>query len=42
MAEAFYLPSGPDRFRATELTQGPWGLGLQHAGPAAALLGRAV
>src|SRR4029453_19151906 len=42
MAEAFYLPSGPDRFRATELTQGPWGPGLQPAGPAAALLGRAV
>src|SRR4029450_4477053 len=42
MAEAFYLRSGPDRFRATELTQGPWGPGLQHAGPAAALLGRAV
>jgi hypothetical protein len=42
MAEAFYLPSGPNRFRATELTQGPWGHGLQHAGPAAALLGRAV
>ena len=42
MSEAFYLPSGPDRFRATELTQGPWGSGLQHAGPPAALLGRAV
>ena len=42
MPEAFYLPSGPDRFRATELTQGPWGSGLQHAGPPAALLGRAV
>jgi len=42
MPEAFYLPSGPDRFRATELTQGPWEVGLQHAGPPAALLGRAV
>jgi hypothetical protein len=40
--DAFFLPLGPDRFRATELTQGPWGPGLQHAGPAAALLGRAV
>src|SRR5918998_2849275 len=42
MPEAFYLPSGPDRFRATELTRGPWEPGLQHAGPPAALLGRAV
>ncbi len=42
MPEAFYLPSGPDRFRATELTRGPWGPDLQHAGPPAALLGRAV
>jgi Thioesterase-like superfamily len=42
MAEAFYLPSGPGRFRATELTRGPWDPGMQHAGPPAALLGRAV
>jgi Acyl-CoA thioesterase C-terminal domain/Acyl-CoA thioesterase N-terminal domain len=42
MADAFFLPTGPGRFLATELTQGPWGPGLQHAGPAAALLGRAV
>ena len=42
MPEAFFLPSGPDRFRATELTRGPWDPGLQHAGPPAALLGRAV
>jgi Acyl-CoA thioesterase C-terminal domain/Acyl-CoA thioesterase N-terminal domain len=42
MPEAFYLPSGPDRFLATELTRGPWEPGLQHAGPPAALLGRAV
>jgi Thioesterase-like superfamily len=42
MPEAFYLPSGTDRFRATELTRGPWDPGLQHAGPPAALLGRAV
>jgi hypothetical protein len=42
MAEAFYLPGGPDRFTATELTRGPWDPGLQHAGPPAALLGRAV
>ena len=42
MSEAFFVPLAPDRFRATELTQGPWGPGLQHAGPPAALLGRAV
>jgi hypothetical protein len=42
MPEAFFLPLGRDRFQATELTQGPWGPGLQHAGPPAALLGRAV
>jgi hypothetical protein len=42
MPDAFYLPSGPGRFRATELTRGPWDPGLQHAGPPAALLGRAV
>jgi hypothetical protein len=41
MADAFYLPDG-DRFLATELTRGPWDPGLQHAGPPAALLGRAV
>ena len=42
MPEAFFLPLGRDRFRATELTQGPWGPELQHAGPPAALLGRTV
>ena len=42
MSEAFFEALGPDRFRATELTRGPWGPGLQHAGPPAALLGRAV
>src|SRR5829696_10215504 len=42
MSEAFFDVLGPDRFRATELTQGPWARGLQHAGPPAALLGRAV
>jgi hypothetical protein len=42
MPDAFFVPLGPDRFRATELTQGPWAPGLQHAGPAAALLGRAI
>jgi hypothetical protein len=42
MSDAFFEVLGPDRFRATELTRGPWDPGLQHAGPAAALLGRAV
>jgi acyl-Coa thioesterase superfamily protein/acyl-CoA thioesterase superfamily protein len=42
MPEAFFLPSEPGRFRATELTRGPWDPGLQHAGPPAGLLGRAV
>jgi Thioesterase-like superfamily len=38
---AFYLPS-PDGFEATELTRGPWDGASQHAGPPAALLGRAI
>jgi len=41
MPEAFFLPDG-DRFVATELTRGPWDPRAQHAGPPAALLGRAV
>jgi hypothetical protein len=41
MADAFFLPDG-DRLVATELTRGPWDPGMQHAGPPAALLGRAV
>ena len=42
MPDAFYLPDGGDRFVATELTRGPWDPAAQHAGPPAALLGRAV
>ena len=42
MSEAFFEALGPDRFRATALTRGPWDPGLQHAGPPAALLGRSV
>ena len=42
MPDAFYSPLGPDRFLATDLTRGPWDPGLQHAGPPAALLGRAI
>ena len=44
MAEApqsFYVPEG-DGFASTELTRGPWDPGSQHAGPPAALIGRAV
>jgi hypothetical protein len=37
---AFYEPSGAG-FDATGLTRGPWDPGAQHAGPPAALLGRA-
>jgi Thioesterase-like superfamily len=37
---AFYEPAGAG-FDATGLTRGPWDPGAQHAGPPAALLGRA-
>ncbi|MFF5448277.1 thioesterase family protein [Streptomyces sp. NPDC012888] len=41
--EAFYERiDGAGRFAATEYTRGPWDPGVQHAGPPAALLGRAV
>jgi len=39
--EAFYVPDG-DALVSTELTRGPWDPDAQHAGPPAALLGRAV
>lgn len=38
---AFYEPDG-EGWVATELTRGPWDPGAQHAGPPAALLGRAI
>lgn len=41
MDPAFYVPDG-DRFVSTELTRGPWDPDAQHAGPPAALLGRAL
>ncbi len=41
MDEAFYVPDG-DALVSTELTRGPWDPDAQHAGPPAALLGRAV
>ena len=41
MPHAFYEADG-DRFISTELTRGPWDPGSQHAGPPAALAGRAI
>jgi len=41
MATSFFETDG-EAFRATELTRGPWDPGLQHFGPSAALLGRAI
>jgi hypothetical protein len=38
---AFFEPDG-DRFVPSELTRGPWDPAAQHAGPPAALLGRAI
>jgi Acyl-CoA thioesterase C-terminal domain/Acyl-CoA thioesterase N-terminal domain len=42
MPEAYFLPLGDGRFRATEHTSGPWDPGSQHAGPPSALLARAL
>jgi hypothetical protein len=39
---AFYEPAGDARFAATPSTGGPWSPEHQHAGPPAALLGRAL
>ncbi|SEL85442.1 thioesterase family protein [Streptacidiphilus jiangxiensis] len=40
--EAFFLPLGAQRFAATAAARGPWSPDSLHAGPPAALLGRAV
>ncbi|MEV7594677.1 thioesterase family protein [Streptomyces sp. NPDC089922] len=40
--EGFFERGGAGRFLATECTRGPWDPGSQHAGPPAALLGRAI
>lgn len=40
--DAFYVPLGGGRFRSTGHTGGPWDPDLQHAGPPAALLARAI
>ncbi len=42
MSDAFYEPLGGGRFRSTSHTRGPWDPAFQHAGPPAALLGRAL
>ena len=42
MTDAFFEQLDDDTFRATRWTTGPWGPDAQHAGPPAALLGRAV
>jgi hypothetical protein len=39
---AFYRPLGDGRFASTPHTAGPWDPSAQHAGPPAALLGRAL
>jgi hypothetical protein len=41
MDSAFYVPDG-GQFVSSELTRGPWDPDAQHAGPPAALLGRAL
>jgi hypothetical protein len=42
VTDAFFLPRGDCRFLATEHTSGPWDARLQHAGPPAALIARAL
>jgi len=39
---SFYEPVGGGRFASTPHTRGPWDPAFQHAGPPAALLGRAI
>jgi acyl-CoA thioesterase len=41
MGDSFFVPDG-DRFLPTDLARGPWSADAAHAGPPAALLGRAV
>src|SRR5581483_1062415 len=41
MAEAAFVRQG-ERFLPTELAESPWGAGMLHGGPPAALLARAV
>src|SRR5690242_16021640 len=39
---AFYLPVGDNEFESTSATASPWDFALQHGGPPAALLARAM
>lgn len=39
---SFYVPQPDDTFEPTTATVGPWDPSLQHGGPPAALLGRAI
>ena len=41
-AASFYQPIGDDTFVSTTATAGPWSPDVQHGGPPAALLGRAL
>ncbi|MEU1278766.1 thioesterase family protein [Streptomyces sp. NPDC005805] len=41
-AEAFFIRLDENRYAPTEHTRGPWDAAAQHAGPPAALLGRAL
>lgn len=40
--ESAFVPAGGSRWRASQLTRGPWDPGHQHAGPPSALVARAV
>ncbi len=42
LPEAFYLPVGENEFVSTIATESPWDERMQHGGPPAALLARAV
>ncbi|MDX1496073.1 MAG: thioesterase family protein [Salinisphaeraceae bacterium] len=42
MADSFFIPQANGQWLATENTIGPWSAEHQHAGPPAALLGRAL
>jgi hypothetical protein len=42
VTDAFFIPRGDGRYLATEHTSGPWDPRLQHAGPPAALIARAL
>jgi hypothetical protein len=42
VSDAFFIHDGKDRYISTDWTIGPWSRESQHAGPPAALLGRAI